>query len=239
MKKEVLQKFIANSGYSSRRKAEELICDSGSVFVNGKLAEAGMRVDDKDEVKINGELIGSKKRKIYIKMNKPAGLTCTSRSFKSEKNIYSLLPANVFENQSLHIVGRLDKDSQGLILLTNDGALTQKLTHPSFEHEKKYIVTLKSNLERNADNLTRKFQKGIEVEEIGFVRAKRVKYLENDVFEVVLTEGKKRQIRMMFRTLGEHVIYLRRTEIGGLKLGNLKEGTWEYLSEKEVRELRK
>ncbi|MCK5095878.1 MAG: rRNA pseudouridine synthase [Candidatus Pacebacteria bacterium] len=239
MKKERLQKFIAHSGFCSRRKADELIGNGRGVYVNGKLAVLGMKVDEHDEVKIGGKIIGSEKKKVYIKMNKPTGYTCTTKSFKDEKNVYSLLPQKVWKNMSLHIVGRLDKDSQGLVLLTNDGDLTQELTHPSYEHEKKYIVTLRKDQARNVRRILKVFVDGMDIEDIGQVRAKRIKHVGDDTFEVVLTEGKKRQVRMMFRELDEHVVYLQRVSLGKLKLGNLASGKWMYLTEKEVEELKK
>jgi len=139
MSKEVLQKYISRSGYCSRRKAEELIVDA-KVVVNDEIASLGCRVDDSDKITINGETIKAIKEKIYIILNKPVGVTCTSANFKDEKNVFSFLPP---EYDILHVVGRLDKDSSGLVLLTNDGDLTQKITHPSFQHEKKYIVQCK------------------------------------------------------------------------------------------------
>lgn len=237
MTKERLQKYIAHTGYCSRRKADDLISNSRSVFVNGSLAESGMKVDENDEVMIDGVFIGGEKKKVYIKMNKPIGYTCTSRKFKGEKNVYELLPQNISKDKSIHIVGRLDKDSQGLILLTNDGDLTQELTHPSNDHQKNYIVKLKNKSDRDFKNIEKSFLQGINVEEIGFVRAKKIKRINDNTFEVVLTEGKKRQIRMMFRSLGEHVEGLKRVSIGILTLGDLGIGSWEYLKGGEVKKI--
>ena len=237
MTKERLQKYIAHTGYCSRRKADDLISNSRSVFVNGSLAESGMKVGENDEVMIDGVFIGGEKKKVYIKMNKPIGYTCTSRKFKGEKNVYELLPQNISKDKSIHIVGRLDKDSQGLILLTNDGDLTQELTHPSNDHQKNYIVKLKNKSDRDFKNIEKSFLQGINVEEIGFVRAKKIKRINDNTFEVVLTEGKKRQIRMMFRSLGEHVEGLKRVSIGILTLGDLGIGSWEYLKGGEVKKI--
>ena len=235
MEKQRLQKYIAHTGYCSRRKADELISDGKNVTVNGVYAVSGMKVDDRDIIEIDGVVLGKNKKKIYIKMNKPTGYTCTSRKFDTEKNIYELLPQNIKNDQSIHIVGRLDKESQGLVLLTNDGALTQELTHPSNEHEKRYLVTVRNNKKRDTNFIEESFLNGVKAEEIGMVHAKSIKYLKGDNFEVVLTEGKKRQIRMMFRAVGEHVIKLTRVSIGGLKLEALKEGKWEYLNSGEMK----
>ena len=234
----ILQKFIANTGYCSRRKAEKLIAEGLSVYVNNKLATVGMEVSDEDEVRIDNMLISVKQDKVYIKLNKPAGYTSTSAKFKSEKNVYEILPEKVQRDKSLHIVGRLDKDSCGLLLFTNDGDLTQKLTHPSFEHEKKYVVTLRDKYARDVDDVIKRFTQGMDIEEIGFVRAKKVDYVGKNQFELILTEGKKRQIRKMFAEMHEWIVKLKRIAVGSLELGNLAEGKWEYLTQQEVKKLK-
>ena len=220
----VLQKYIADSGFCSRRKAEEYI-RSGKVLVNKKKAELGMRVDDGDEILLDGQKIGKKKDYIYIVLNKPVAYTCTNRKFRGEKNVFDLV--NIDER--LFVVGRLDKDSEGLVLLTNDGDLAQRITHPSFEHQKKYIVKVKSSKDR-VESVLEKFLKGIDIGDgDGIVRAKKIKYLGNDRFEVFLAEGKKRQVRRMFKDLGVEVESLLRTEIGDIKLENLKKGEWKKI----------
>jgi len=235
-----LQKFIANSGYCSRRKAEELIRNSArssqfeTVLVNGRPAELGMAVSRSDEVKIKGKKIELSKNKIYIKLNKPNGYTCTNRKFEGETNIFDLVKTE----ERLFVVGRLDKNSRGLILLTNDGELTQKLTHPKFEHEKKYQVEIKSQNNIKTENVIQKLKEGVDIGEGDkIVKAKKVRYLRNNKFEIILTEGKKRQIRRMFNALGIDIIDLVRVEISGLKLENLAEGKWEYLSASEIQKL--
>lgn len=228
----VLQKFIARSGFCSRRKAEELI-KQGKVFVNGKVATAGARAGEEDEVKIGGEKIGLPKEKIYIKMNKPVGYTCTTRRFKGEKNIFSLIG----RKERLFVAGRLDKDSRGLILLTNDGDLTQRITHPSFGHKKNYLVELESSA-INPEAIIKRFKVGIDIGEgDGLSVAKGVKYLGDKKFEITLGEGKKRQIRRMFGVLGLRVKDLVRVSIGTLELGDLPEGRWRPLRKKEIEEL--
>ncbi len=233
-----LQKLIASTGYCSRRKAEKLILNGKNVYVNNKLATVGMRVDEGDEVCIDNVLINTKQKKVYIKLNKPVGYTSTSAKFDSEKNVYELLPEKVREDKSLHIVGRLDKNSCGLILFTNDGAMTQILTHPSFEHEKKYLVTLKGKHIRDVTSITNKFTQGMRLKEIGNVKAKQIRYLGKSRFEVILTEGKKRQIRNMFAEINEEVIFLQRISIGSLVLGDLEETQWKYLTPSEVNKLK-
>ncbi|MFA4833716.1 MAG: pseudouridine synthase [Patescibacteria group bacterium] len=232
--KEVLQKYIAESGYCSRRRAEELI-KQGKVFVNGKIAEPGMRAGEEDEVKIGGERVGLPKEKIYIKMNKPVGYTCTTRRFAGEKNIFSLIG----RKERLFVAGRLDKDSRGLILLTNDGDLAQRITHPSFRHNKNYVVELESSI-INSEAIIRRFKAGVDIGEgDGLVMAKEAKYLGDKKFSITLGEGKKRQIRRMFGVLGLRVKDLVRVSIGTLELGDLPEKQWRPLRKKEIEEIKK
>ena len=236
MENQVLQKFIANSGHCSRRKAEAFIKD-GRVFVNDKMAELGQRVGSEDEVKVNGIKINVLDEKIYIKLNKPEGYVCTNRRFKDEKNVFEL----VDNNEKLNIVGRLDKESRGLLLLTNDGDLTQKLTHPKFEHKKTYEVEINEKINKSdIEKAIRTFKGGVDIEDgDGVVTPKEVKYIDNNKFKILLTEGKKRQIRRMFKVVGLKVKDLVRVGIGSLSLGSLKEGEWEYLNEKEIKTLLK
>jgi pseudouridine synthase len=234
----VLQKFIAESGYGSRRKAEELI-RQGKVKINGRIAELGERADENDEVMIGGKKIDLANKKIYIKLNKPKDYVCTSRKFKGEKNVFDLLTSpypspSQGDGVRLFIVGRLDKDSRGLVLLTNDGDLTQKLTHPKYEHEKEYVINVKCQIS-NFKLLLEKLLKGIDIGEgDGVVKAKEARYLGDNNFKLVLTEGKKRQIRRMFKTLNCEIADLVRVRIGCLKLEDLKEGEWRYLKENEI-----
>ena len=228
--KMILQKAIAASGYSSRRHAEELI-RNGQVKVNGILALVGEQADpNKDKITVKGRLIPGLEEKIYVMLNKPLNYTCTNRHFAGEKNIFDLinLPVRLFA------VGRLDKDSHGLVLLTNDGDLTQKLSHPKFEKEKDYEVRIRDEVV-SPEMVIKKLQSGIDIGEgDGIVRAVRAKYLQNDLFVITLNEGKKRQIRRMFATLGTRVVDLKRISINGLTLDNLPEGKWDYLSQEEV-----
>ena len=232
--KMILQKIIAASGYSSRRHAEELIRE-GHVKVNGALALVGEQADPNiDKITVNGRLIPNLEKKIYIMLNKPEGYTCTNRHFHNEKNIFELvdLPTRLFA------VGRLDKDSRGLVLLTNDGDLTQKLSHPKFESEKDYEVKIRDEV-INPEMVMKKLQTGVDIGEgDGIVRAKKVKYLQNDLFVITLNEGKKRQIRRMFAVLGTRVADLKRISLGGLSLGNLPEGRWDYLTKEEINNLK-
>lgn len=230
----VLQKHIADSGHCSRRQAEDLI-RNGKVLVNGKVAELGMRVDEQDKVEVDKKIIKPVKEKIYIKINKPIGYTCTNRSFKGEKNVFelkSLLSSSLQKEgilRSLSVVGRLDKNSRGLVILTNDGDWAEKIAHPRYKKEKEYIIEIK-NQNTKIKMILEKFKKGIDIgEEDGVVRAKGVDYLGDDKFKIILTQGKKRQIRRMFDAFGIEVVDLKRIGIGNISLGGLKEGGWEYL----------
>ena len=226
----VLQKYIAESGFCSRRRAEELIRQK-KVKVNNEIAELGTRVSEKDEVVIAGKEIKLIKKKIYIILNKPAGYTCTNRKFKGEKNIFELVDVK----ERLYTVGRLDKNSHGLVLLTNDGDLTEQLTHPRFEHEKEYLVKLKVKSEKfKVEEIIKSFRKGVDIGENEIGKAKNVEYLGDDKFRIILTEGKKRQIKRMFGALNLEVADLKRIRISSVKLGNLKRGKWIYLEKNEI-----
>lgn len=233
----VLQKYIADSGYCSRRRAEELI-RKGWVTVNGQPAELGQRAGLDDRVEVNGEEIKSANKKIYIKLNKPRGYVCTSRKFENEKNVFDLVKTD----ERLFVVGRLDKDTSGLVLITNDGELTQELTHPRFEHEKEYKVRVRQDelSQVEADRIVRALSAGVNIGEgDGMARVHRIKYLGNKSFLITLKEGKNRQIRRMFKAAGADIEFLQRERIKNLILGNLKEGKWEYLNEKEIEDLKK
>lgn len=231
----ILQKAIATSGYCSRRKADELI-RAGFVRVNGEMATIGDQADpEKDNITIKGKSLPGPEKKIYIKLNKPLDYTCTNKSFKSEKNIFDLVDIP----ERLFAVGRLDKDSHGLVLLTNDGDLAQRLAHPRFQHEKMYEVKVREEV-KSPQAVMNKLMKGIDIGEgDGTARIKSVKYLQDRIFIITLTEGKKRQIRRMFAFIGLKVIDLQRIGLAGLGIGILKEGTWTYLSQEEVEKLKR
>jgi len=230
----ILQKIIAASGYTSRRKAEELI-RSEQVEINGQVAMIGASADPiKDKITISGRSLSTPASPIYIKLNKPVGYVCTNRSFPGEKNIFDLLKTT----ERLFAVGRLDKESRGLVLLTNDGDLAQRLAHPKFQHDKVYEVKTQEKITKS-DSIVTQFKKGINIgEEDGVVRVKDIKYLQNGLFVITLSEGKKRQIRRMFKALDLNIIDLKRTKISSLALGNLKEGQWQYLDKEEIKKLK-
>lgn len=223
MTKIPLTKFIAQTGYCSRRQAESLI-RGAKVLVNNKPAKLGQKVFYKDKVVVEGKRIEPIEKK-YILLNKPRGYTCTSRKFKNEKNVYELLPPEL-QKQGLVIAGRLDKNSEGLLLLTNDGELVEKLTHPRYEHEKEYLVTIK-NYELPITDLIKQFKTGIffKPEKVK-VKVKSIKHKGSNEFKIILAEGKKRQIRRMFEYCGIKVNSLKRVRIANYKLGKLKPGEY-------------
>ncbi len=243
MAKIPLQKFIADTGYCSRRKAEELI-KSGEkrILVNGVPAQAGMAVDSGDDVKINGVKIKQCSEHIYIKVNKPRDYTCTTREFRKEKNVLSLLKGSkegdkILSKYRLFIAGRLDKNSRGLVILTNDGDLTNNIMHPSFGCKKRYKVRIKED-QYNLREIETKFLQGMKIEdEDDLVRAEEIKHLGNKKFEIVLVQGRKRQIRKMFEAIELKVSDLVRIDIGGVNLGDMKQGEWKHLTNHEKQKL--
>lgn len=231
----IIQKAIALSGYCSRRKAEQLV-EEGKVKINNIVAIRGQIIEtNNDFVLVKGKKITFTTNLIYIKLNKPKGYVCTNRDFEGEKNIFQLINLK----DRLFTIGRLDKNSRGLVILTNDGYLTQKITHPKYEHSKKYIVKIIGEI-KNVKTIEDKMLKGVDIgEDYGIARIKSIKYLQKNTFELVLNEGKKRQIRRMFESLDLKVKDLLRTEISGVKLGQLKEGEWKELTKEELNILRK
>lgn len=233
----ILQKIIADSGYCSRRQAEKLI-EQGVVIVNGKIALKGSKADSgQDKISVRGKLIGPSAPKIYLKLNKPKGYTCTNRKFAGEKNIFELinLPERLF------IVGRLDKDSHGLVLLTNDGEMAQKISHPRYNHEKTYTVFVRGKL-KNIDLIRQAFLTGLiipgERREKELVRVKKFRYLQNNHFIITLTEGKKRQLKKMFACFDLEVVDLCRLSLAGLELGDLKDGHFASLNKDEIKKIK-
>ena len=226
----VLQKYIAESGYSSRRQAEDMI-RRGKVKVNKKTAELGMRVNESDEIIVEDKKLKPVVKKIYIVLNKPIGYTCTNRKFKDEKNIFELVDVK----ERLFAAGRLDKNSRGLVILTNDGGLAEQLTHPRFEHEKEYLIKLKvENKKLKVEEIIKSFKKGMDIGENETGKVKNVEFLGDKKFKIILTEGKKRQIRRMFKVLGLEVSDLIRVRVGSIGLGNLQTGKWRYLKKDET-----
>jgi pseudouridine synthase len=220
-----LQKFISQAGYCSRRHAEELILN-GQVTVNGQIVtQLGTKIDpDKDKIMVEGNPLSPEENLVYIALNKPRGYV-TSCSHPGEKIVMELV--NI--PQRIYPVGRLDKDSTGLLLLTNDGKLHLKLTHPSFDHEKEYLVTVAHPIPQGA---LHSLEKGLTI--LGSkTRRARVKRISDVRFKIILKEGRNRQIRRMVQKVGNRVSELKRIRIASIRLGKLPEGKWRYLNEDE------
>ncbi|MGD2187098.1 MAG: pseudouridine synthase [Desulfobacterales bacterium] len=224
-----LQKFLSRAGICSRRKGEEYM-KAGWVKVNGKvITELGTKVDpDTDVVEVDHDAIRSDTAPIYIALNKPPGYVSSCHQ-QNEKIVLDLLDMV----ERVYPIGRLDKDSSGLILLTNDGHLHHRLSHPSFNHEKEYEVTVIKPLPEGA---LRKLADGLPM--MGTrTRPARVKRISPKRFRVILLEGKNRQIRRMVRKVGNQVIDLKRIRIANIELGSLPLGCWRHLTKKEKENL--
>ncbi|MCK0145047.1 23S rRNA pseudouridine(2604) synthase RluF [Arenibacter sp. F26102] len=223
-----INKFLSEMGYCSRRAADKLI-DQGRVTINGKVPEMGTKITDDDEVRVDGKIISEPQEKpVYIAFNKPIGIVCTTDTRVEKDNIIDFInyPSRIFP------IGRLDKPSEGLILLTNDGDIVNKILRARNKHQKEYLVTVdkpitKAFLEKMAngvpilDRVTRK----CEIEEIGKFQ-----------FRIVLTQGLNRQIRRMCEYLGYNVTVLKRIRIMNIQL-DVPVGKWRYLSEGELNEI--
>ena len=224
-----LQKYLSEAGVCSRRKGEEYI-KAGLVRVNSRIVtELGTKVDpEKDCVEFDGKIIALTSEPIYIALNKPKGYV-TSCSHPGEKIVLNLIDIP----QRIYPIGRLDKDSTGLLILTNDGTLHHRLSHPSFDHEKEYDVTVSRPI---TDGSLRNIAKGLPM--MGTkTRPTEIQRISSRRFRIVLKEGRNRQIRRMVRKVGNHVIRLKRIRISKIKLGSLAEGNWRNLTEKEKTEL--
>ena len=229
-----LQKYLADCGVASRRKSEELI-EQGKVRVNGKPASLGDKIDPKtDDVQVGGKKIVRQKKRVYIMLNKPRGFISTM-SDEMDRKCVAQLVSDVPER--VYPVGRLDRESEGLLLFTNDGAFANAMTHPSKHVSKTYRVTVRPGVTQ--EQLTAITQ-GIIIDDRRTAPAEvRVITREENrvVLEVILYEGRNRQIRKMCEALGLEVARLRRTAIGSVKLGMLKQGDWRDLTDDEVHRL--
>jgi 23S rRNA pseudouridine2605 synthase len=226
-----LQKHLADCGVASRRRAEQLIT-SGVITVNGELVtKLGTKIDPlKDKVEIAGRPVKAKEPKIYIKLNKPRGFVSSCRKHPGEKTILDLVKDLPYR---LYPVGRLDKDSEGLMLLTNDGELANRLMHPRYEHEKEYLVNVELRI---TNDKLRNFQSGIVLDGKKTLPAK-VKLIDPTTFSITLKEGKKRQIRKMVEAAGNWVANLKRIRIRNIKLNDLAPGQYALLNQSEIKEL--
>lgn len=232
-----LLKALTESGVGSRRRIADAI-KNGRVEVNGKPVENFRHPvnPETDRVSVNGKQVNLKPRHtVYLIINKPVGILTTTSDERGRRTVLDILPEK-YRHLRLYPVGRLDKDSTGLLLLTNDGELTYRLTHPKFEHEKEYLIHIDGRLK--PDEKT-KLEKGVELED-GMtypVVVKEVKSSPPFNYSITIHEGRKRQVRRMLANLGYSVMELRRIRMGNLHLGNLREGAIRELTPEEVRSL--
>lgn len=229
-----LQKFLADAGVASRRAAEAII-QEGRVMVNGRVVtELGSKVDPAgDRVALDGQPVRVR-RKLYIALNKPAGFICTRIDELGRRTVFGLLPPD-WDN--LFPVGRLDRESEGLLFLTNDGDFSLRLTHPRFGVRKKYWAVVRGRLQQRDVS---RFTEGVE-HEGEVLKAERARVVSSNnshsVVELELAQGKNREVRRLFEVLGHEVEQLKRTQIGPIKLGELPVGKYRSLNEGEVKSL--
>ena len=222
-----LNKFISESGFCSRREADGFI-ENKKVKINGRIAELGATVESGDEVTVNGQLIKGKKEPVYIALNKPVGITCTT-----ERDVRGNIIDFVNHEERIFHIGRLDKDSDGLILLTNDGDIVNRILRGENNHEKEYIVTVDKPI-------TKEFIEGMSsgVRILGTkTKPCKVTRINDKTFNIVLTQGLNRQIRRMCQVFGYKVKRLQRIRIMNIRLGKMKIGQWRNLTKEELRTL--
>lgn len=222
-----INKYIADTGACSRREADKLL-EEGRVTLNGRRPELGSSVHEGDIVCIDGVKLGSKRPPIYLLLNKPEGITCTT-DHRDPDNIIDFLdyPERVFP------VGRLDKDSQGIILLTNDGSIVNRILRAENHHEKEYVVTVDQKVTK--EFLTA-MSAGVAILDTVTKPCKTV-FINERTFRIVLTQGLNRQIRRMCEVFGYTVTSLQRVRIMNITIGNLKPGFWRMLTPKEIQQL--
>lgn len=234
---ERLQKYMASCGIASRRKCEDLILD-GKVKVNGNIIrELGFKVNSlNDIVEYNGKVIKKEEKKVYIMINKPEDVITSVKDEKGRKTVIDIVKVE----ERIFPIGRLDYDSSGLILLTNDGELYNKIIHPRVEIDKKYVVVVKGELSLDDKE---KFESGLDIG--GYITAPaKLKMLEYSprrdlsTIEVCIHEGKNRQIRKMCSAINHDVVSLKRVSIGNIRIGELKKGEYRYLNDEEVKYLK-
>jgi pseudouridine synthase len=233
MPAERLQKLMAAAGLCSRRRAEELI-SAGRVRVNGAVAELGDRADpDADRVELDGQALPSRPAPILLLLNKPAGVLCTCHDPQGRPTVLDLLPRELAAHAGLHPVGRLDADSRGALLLTNDGALTLRLSHPRFAHTKTYRVQLAG---QPSPACLQRWRRGLPLDGQPAlpVGIEPLRHSAGSCWlELTMREGRNRQIRRTASALGHPVLDLQRVAIGPIQLGTLPEGQWRHLAGQE------
>ena len=226
-----LNKFLSSAGVASRRKCDELIL-AGKISINGKVvSELGTVINEKkDKVYYNGELVGAQDKLVYLKLHKPKGYICSAADEKGRKTIFELLP----KERRLFSVGRLDYNTEGLILITNDGDFARAMSHPSFEIEKEYIVTIEGRIAESELAVLRAgvVEKGVRLPKAKVTPIKFDGRLTR--LSVIIDEGKNRQIRRMFEGIGKSIVLLKRVSVGPFILGGLQRGKYKEFSKEEM-----
>ena len=225
-----INKYLAESGVASRRASDAMI-EEKRVLINGKTATLGSEVEDGDTVTVDGSIVRPVKKYSYYMLNKPKGYVTTVKDDKGRKTVMDLLPK---KGDRLYPVGRLDYDTEGLLIITNDGELAQRLTHPVNEVPKTYVAKIEGVL---TENMLARLRGGVEVDG---VRTKKsaVRIVDETKTEtkvsVTITEGRNRQVRKMFEAVGKEVIFLKRVKIGDLALRGLNRGEYRPLTKEEI-----
>jgi 23S rRNA pseudouridine2605 synthase len=229
---ERLQKVLASRGWGSRRICEELIA-AGRVTVNGEVAQLGRRVDtEHDHVEVDGAPVGIRPELVHYLLNKPAGVLSTASDPQGRRTVVQLVP----DEPRVFPVGRLDADTEGLLLLTNDGELANRLAHPSHGVEKEYLATVATHGGPVSAGAIRRLREGVELDD-GPTAPARVSQPSPGVLRITIHEGRNRQVRRMCEAVGHPVTRLVRTRIGPLRDRRLRPGTWRHLTAAEVRDL--
>ena len=224
-----INKYLSQFGFTSRREADKLILD-GRVTVNNKIIQPGYKVQEDEIVKVDGEKIKSNfKKNIYMAFNKPKGIVCTTDTEKEENNIIDYINYN----KRIFPIGRLDKLSEGLILLTNDGDIVNKILRSRYKHEKEYLVTVNKKISKD---FLKKLENGVPILNTTTRKCKTT-FINNFQFKIILTQGLNRQIRRMCEYFDFRVKKLERIRIINIKL-DVPSGKWRYLSQKEIKFLK-
>jgi len=228
---ERLNKFIASCGVCSRRKADELI-QSGRIKVNGEVVkDLGVKVSLEDKVELDGKTISKEEKKVYLMLNKPVGYVTTASDEKGRKNVLDL----ILEDVRVYPIGRLDMYTEGLLLLTNDGDFANKLMHPKFEIDKRYVVTTDTKVTRQ---MLEALRNGVDIGDY-VTREAKVEKLDEENISITIHEGKNRQVRRMCDAVGIKVLKLKRTNYGPLSLGELPVAKYRHLTDFELYNLNK
>ncbi|QKS48570.1 23S rRNA pseudouridine(2604) synthase RluF (plasmid) [Paenibacillus cellulosilyticus] len=222
-----INKFISETGFCSRREADKLVED-GRVTINGVKAQLGSQAEPGDDVRVNGKRVGASRRHVYIALNKPVGITSTT-----EQQVKGNIVDFVGHRERIFPIGRLDKDSEGLILMTNDGDIVNRILRAEGRHEKEYIVTVDKTV---TPMFLKGMSEGVRILGAMTLPCKLTRVAER-VFKIILTEGKNRQIRRMCEAFGFRVVRLRRVRIMNIHLGDLAIGRWRDLQRDELDEL--